>query len=356
MKTNRVLFGLPALLLSVLAVSPAQVLLQPQAHAAEPPPAMPVEGITVSARPLDQVVDAVGSLVANETVVIRPEVAGRIARFGFVEGQPVKAGAVLVQLDDSVQAAQLARAKATLALAQSDFQRRTELLQKQLISQTEFDQTAAQLKVTQADVALAEAQLGKMRVKAPFDAVIGVRAVSPGAMVQAGQDLVTLVDVHPIKIDFRIPERYLGQVRVQQDVQLTLDALPGRTFTGKVFAIDPQIDEKGRSLILRAQVPNPKAELKPGLFARVALVLASKPEALLVPEQALVPNADGSRTLFKIVDGKVAITPVKTGVRRNGEVEITDGLVAGDAVITAGHMKLQPGMPVTMIPPTPARN
>lgn len=350
MKTNRLLFGLPALLL------PAQALLLAQTFAAEPPPAMPVEGVTVSARPLDQVVDAVGSLVANETVVIRPEVAGRVARFGFTEGQPVKAGAVLVQLDDSVQAAQLARAKATLALAQSDYQRRTELLQKQLISQTEFDQTASQLKVAQADVALAEAQLGKMRVKAPFDAVIGVRSVSPGAMVQAGQDLVTLVDVHPIKIDFRIPERYLSQVRVQQEVQLTLDALPGRQFTGKVFAIDPQIDEKGRSLILRAQVPNPKAELKPGLFARVALVLASKANALLVPEQALVPNADGSRTLYKIVDGKVAITPVKTGVRRNGEVEITDGLAAGDAVITAGHMKLQPGMPVTMIPPTPARN
>jgi membrane fusion protein, multidrug efflux system len=348
MAANRCFRGLAPLLLSSLA-------LIGTVAAGEPPP-MPVEGITVATRPLNQLVDAVGSLVANETVVIRPEVAGRISRLGFAEGQPVKAGTVLVQLDDSVQAAQLARAKATLALAQSDYQRRTELLQKQLISQTEFDQTAAQLKVTQADVALAEAQLGKMRIKAPFDAVIGVRAVSPGAMVQAGQDLVTLVDVHPIKIDFRIPERHLASVRMQQEVQLTLDALPGRSFSGKVFAIDPQVDEKGRALILRAQVPNPKAELKPGLFARVSLVLASRSDALMVPEQALVPNADGSRTLFKVVDGKVTVTPVKTGVRRNGEVEITEGLTTGDTVITAGHMKVQPGMPVTIIPPTPARS
>ena len=348
MDTSRIARGLaPLWLITAFAATVA---------AAEPPPAMPVEGVTVSPRALNQVVEAVGSLVANETVVIRPEVAGRISRFGFTEGQPVKAGVVLVQLDDSVQAAQLARAKATLALAQSDYQRRAELLQKQLISQTEFDQTASQLKVAQADVALAEAQLGKMRVRAPFDAVIGVRSVSPGAMVQAGQDLVTLVDVHPIKLDFRIPERYLANVRVQQEVELTLDALPGRTFTGKVFAIDPQLDEKGRSLILRAQVPNPKNELKPGLFARVALVLASKSDALMVPEQALVPNADGSRTLYRVIDGKVVITPVKTGVRRNGEVEITDGLNAGDTVITAGHMKVQPGMAVTIIPPTPSRS
>ncbi|NQD35690.1 efflux RND transporter periplasmic adaptor subunit [Permianibacter sp. IMCC34836] len=326
------------------------------ADAPPPMPPMPVEGVTVQPQPLQQTVEAVGSLVANETVVIRPEVAGRISRFGFTEGQPVKAGAVLVQLDDSVQAAQLQRAKATLDLAQADYQRRVDLLQKQLISQTEFDQTASQLKVAQADVALADAQLGKMRVRAPFDAVIGVRSVSPGAMVQAGQDLVTLVDVHPIKIDFRIPERYLASVQPQQDMQLTLDALPGRRFTGKVFAIDPQVDEKGRSLVLRAQVPNPKAELKPGLFARVLLVLASKPAALLVPEQALVPNADGSRTLFKVVDGKVTVTPVTVGVRRNGEVEITEGLAAGDVVITAGHMKIQPGAAVTVIPPTPARS
>lgn len=321
-----------------------------------PSMAMPVEGVTVQPQPLEQTVEAVGSLIANETVVIRPEVAGRIVRFGFAEGQPVKAGAVLVQLDDSVQAAQLARAKATLALAQADYQRRTELLEKKLISQTEFDQTASQLKVAQADVALAEAQLGKMRVKAPFDAVIGVRNVSPGAMVDAGQDLVTLVDVHPIKIDFRIPERYLSKVQVKQQVQLTLDALPARNYRGTVYAIDPQVDEKGRSLVLRAEVPNPKAELKPGLFARVALVLASKTDALMVPEQALVPNADGSRTLFKVIDGKVVITTVKTGVRRAGQVEITEGLQAGDTVITAGHMKVQPGMEVSILPPTPARS
>lgn len=321
-----------------------------------PSMAMPVEGVKVQPQPLDQTVEAVGSLIANETVVIRPEVAGRIVRFGFAEGQPVRAGAVLVQLDDSVQAAQLARAKATLALAQADYQRRHELLEKKLISQTEFDQTASQLKVAQADVALAVAQLGKMRVKAPFDAVIGVRSVSPGAMVEAGQDLVTLVDVHPIKIDFRIPERYLSKVHVKQEVQLMLDALPGRQYRGTVYAIDPQLDEKGRALVLRAEVPNPKAELKPGLFARVALVLTSKADALMVPEQALVPNADGTRTLFKVVDGKVVIAPVKTGVRRDGQVEITDGLQAGETVITAGHMKVQPGMEVTILPPTPARS
>jgi len=322
--------------------------------AAEPPP-MPVEGVTVQPQSLNQTVDAVASLAANETVVIRPEVAGRIVRLGFTEGQPVKAGTVLVQLDDSVQAAQLQRAKATLDLAQSDYQRRADLLQKQLISQTEFDQTASQLKVAKADVALADAVLGKMRVKAPFDAVIGVRSVSPGAMVEAGQDLVTLVDVNPIKVEFRIPERYLAAIQVRQAVQLTVDALPGRTFTGTVFAIDPQVDIKGRSLVLRAEIPNPKAELKPGLFARVSLLLASKTAALMVPEQALVPNADGSRTLFKVVAGKVEVATVKPGIRRSGEVEIIEGLSAGDNVITAGHLKVQPGMAVTMVAPTPTR-
>jgi membrane fusion protein (multidrug efflux system) len=175
--------------------------------------------------------------------------------------------------------------------------------------------------------------------------VLGLRQVSVGDFVQAGDDLVSLVDLDPLKVDFRIPEIALAALRVGQEVAVSVDALPGETFIGSVYAIDPEVDVNGRAVILRASIDNRSGQLRPGLFARVSLVLERKSDALLVPEEAIVPQGE-KQLVYTIVDGTATLVPVETGDRHAGRVEIVSGLAPGDRVVTAGQMKLRPGAKV----------
>jgi membrane fusion protein (multidrug efflux system) len=197
---------------------------------------------------------------------------------------------------------------------------------------------------------LAKARLAKTELKAPFAGIVGLRRISAGDYVTPGQDLVNLEDITPLKADFRVAETYLPLVREGQPIKVEVDALPGKSFAGSVYAIDPRIDESGRSIVIRALLPNDEKMLKPGLFARVTLVVEERENAILVPEEALMPQQGGA-AVYKVVDGKAEMTPVQTGLRRQGMVEITEGLRQGDVVITAGQMKIQPGAPVTVLPP-----
>lgn len=331
--------------------APAAVPGKPPAAGAPPgvggPPgafALPVE--TVVLKPVELSIDAtaVGSLRSNESVVLRPEIPGRIAAIGFKDGAAVARGALLVALDATTQTAELAQAQANLALARANQQRSRELFEKNFISRQSLDSTAAALKVQEAAVALAEAKLEKTRIRAPFAGVVGIRNVGVGDYVKEGQELINLEDFSRLKIDFRLPETYLGQLKAGQKVEVSSDVLPGRRFTAVLDAVNPLLDASGRSIACLAYLDK-AAELRPGMFVRVSLALERRANALTVPEQALVPDAR-EPYVFRVREGKAVRTPVKTGVRRAAQVEIVEGLSAGDEVVTAGQLKLRDGAPV----------
>ena len=300
-------------------------------------------------------VQAVGSLRSVQSVMVRPEVSGRIAKLGFTEGARVRRGQLLLQLDDTLQQAQLKQAEAQASIARTNLQRSRELLAQNFVSASAVDQNAAALQVAEAQVALAQAQVQRMRVLAPFDATAGLKLVNEGDYVRDGADVVPLEDLNALTVRFALPERYADRVRPGQPVELTVDAIPGRSFKGRVQALDAQVDANGRALQVLAQVANPGAVLRPGMFARPRVVFAVREGAVVVPEEALVP-VGARQFLFKVVDGpngqKVSQRlEARIGLRLPGQVEITQGLADGDTVVTAGHGRLLRGdaLPVRVI-------
>jgi membrane fusion protein (multidrug efflux system) len=310
---------------------------------------------------------AVGSLRAVQTVIVRPEVSGRITRLGFVDGGRVRKGQLLVQLDNTLQVAQLQQAQAQASIARTNLQRSRELQAQGFVSQSAVDQNAAALQVAEAQVALARAQLSRLAILAPFDGVVGIRSVAVGDYVKDGADLVSLEDRSRMWVDFRLPERFAGQAKVGQAVEVALDAMPGKPFVGKVEALDALVDANGRSLLVRARVEQPGEQLKSGMFARARIVFAVRERALMVPEEALVPQG-GKQYLIKAVpapaaaalgsadngDGPALVSQrleARVGVRQAGKVEIVEGLAEGDLVVTAGQERVMrgSGLPLRVI-------
>jgi membrane fusion protein (multidrug efflux system) len=314
-----------------------------------------VEVARAEAMTLTDDVQAVGSLKSSQGVMLRPEVSGRIARLGFVEGQRVQRGQLLVQLDDTLQQAQLKQAEAQASIARTNLQRSRELLAQNFVSQSAVDQNAASLQVAEAQVALAQAQLARMRVLAPFDGTAGLKQVDVGDYVKDGADIVNLENLAALTVQFAVPERYVDRLRAGQPVEVAVDALPGRSFKGRVQAVDSQVDANGRALQVLAQVDNPGALLKPGMFARPRVIFSVREGAVVVPEEALVPLG-AQQFVFKVVDGpdgqKLSQRlEAKIGLRLPGKVEIAEGLQAGDVVATAGQTRLLRGdrLPVRVI-------
>ncbi|TWA74342.1 membrane fusion protein (multidrug efflux system) [Azospirillum brasilense] len=316
-------------------------------------PPMPVEAQPVKIGTVSRQVTAVGSLLSSESVVIRPEVAGKVSEIAFLEGQAVKKGTVLIRLDDSIARATLAQAQASIAFSRAELARADELYRQRTGPARNREQALAKLQSDEAAVQLAKAQLEKLTLTAPFDGVLGLRKVSVGDVVAAGKDIVNLEAIEVLKLDFRVPELYLPTVRTGQTLKVAVDSFGGRTFDGTVYAIDPLVDVNGRAVVIRARVPNKDGALRPGLFARVALTLDQTPNAVLVPEQAV--SAFGNKQfVFKVVEGKAVQTTVMLGERRNAEVEITAGLQPGDVVVTAGQLKIRDGAPVMVVNNKPA--
>ncbi len=292
---------------------------------------------------LDDDAQAVGNLNARQGVMLRPEVSGRVARVGFKDGQLVKRGQLLLQFDDALQLAQLKQAQAQSAIAQTNLQRQRDLLAQNFISQSAVDQSAAALEVAQAQVALNRAQLARMKLVAPFDGMVGIGNVDLGDYVREGTDIVSIEDLSEMIVDFRVPERYSARVAKGQPVEITVDALPGQRLDGKVLALDSQLDANGRSLLVRATISNIQGSLRSGMFARARIVFATRTDAVVVPEEAVVPLGD-KQFVFKLIDGpKGPVTQrveAVLGVRIEGKVELLKGVAAGDSVVTAGHARL----------------
>ena len=314
---------------------------------------MVVEATKVMLLSLPQTITTVGSLRSDESITVRPEIAGRISAILFQEGKQVARGTTLLRLDPAINQAEVQQARANLKLAQTKYDRAVDLSQRNFISGQAKDEAENNLRVAEAALALADARLAKTEIKAPFSGVIGLRVVSVGDYVKEGADVVNLESIDPLKVDFRVPEIYLTQVQVGQTLMVALDALPGKTFEGKVFAVNPLVDAAGRSIVIRAIVRNFDTSLRPGMFARVRLITRDEKKALVVPEQAIVPQGD-EQYVFRVVGGKAARVKVEIGQRRDAKVEVLKGLGADDIVVTAGHLKLREGTPVTIANAPPA--
>ncbi len=310
--------------------------------------AVTVEAAKVATVSLPQTITAVGSLRSDESVMLRPEVSGRISAIGFEEGKRVAKGALLVQLDPAVPEAEVAQARANLTLAKTKYERAVDLAKSNFISSQAKDEADNNLKIAAASLQLSEAKLAKMTLRAPFSGIIGLRSVSIGDYVKEGADLVNLESIDPLKVDFRVPEVFMRQVAVGQSLQVQLDAVPGRTFDGKVLAVSPLVDAAGRAVVIRAVVRNPDTSLRPGMFARVLLITRDAKNALVVPEQALVPEGD-EQYVYRVVDNKAVRTKVGVGQRRDASVEVINGLAGDDVVVTAGQLKLRDGAPVKLV-------
>ncbi|MGE0329540.1 MAG: efflux RND transporter periplasmic adaptor subunit [Ramlibacter sp.] len=314
-----------------------------------------VEVAQVQAMRLVDETQAVGSLRSRQSVVLRPEVSGRVTQINFRDGEQVRKGQLLVQLDDQLPLAQVQQAQAELSIAQANHKRNQELVAQNFISQRSVDESSANLEVAQAKLALARATAARLRIVAPFDGVAGIRGVNVGDYLKDGADIVNIEDMQALYVDFRLPERFQTKAKRGQVASVTVDALPGRKFSAVVQAIDPLVDANGRSLGLRACIDNRALDLRPGMFARVNAVFGERADAPVIPEEAIVPQG-GRQFVLKLVDGpdkdsKIAQrVEVKVGMRLPGRVEILQGLQAGDTVVTAGHQRVQGnGVPVRVV-------
>lgn len=318
--------------------------------AGEAPQGLPAEVIRVEPQTLENHIEAVGSLKANQSVMLTPETAGRLTKIGFEDGSSVKRGQTLFALNDATQRAQLEEAQARVRLSQVEFKRINKLFKQNAASETDLDSARATLNINEAQADFAKAQLDKLTIKAPFDGVIGIHDLSTGDYINVGESLVELVDINTLHFDFYLPEIYLSQVKVGQHIAIETPAFPSSSFNGSVIAISPNIEEKGRSLLIRATIDNTQQILRPGLFASVQLEVSKNDKAILLPEQALIPQG-AQYFVMTVVDGMVNQVPIVIGLRKSSLVEVISGVKAGDVVITAGQLKLQPGGPVTPLFP-----
>ncbi len=373
----------------------------PVAGAPAPVRAASVEVSKVERASLRDDAQAVGTLRSRQNTILRPEVAGRISQLGFADGARVRKGQLLVKLDDALQAAEIKQAQAQVAIARANYNRNQELVAQNFVAQRVLDESQATVQVAEAQLALADARLQRMAIVAPFAGTVGIRSVNVGDFVKDGADLVNLEDLSSLYVDFRLPERFLSRLKRGQPVEVQMDAFPGRAFKATVEAIDPLVDANGRSVGVRAVLPNtagmpllapagaqakampitqpvqlsaprsaaPAAEggpLRPGMFAKVTAVFAVRDNALTVPEEAIVPQG-GRQFVIKVVpadtltpEARAKLPPetvsvsqraeVKLGIRRPGRVELLDGVAEGDTVVVAGQQRLQKdGSPVRVI-------
>jgi membrane fusion protein (multidrug efflux system) len=307
-------------------------------------PAMHVSGVVLKPQQFANSLSVTGSIEANEQVAIRGEISGRVRSISFQEGSRVSKGQVLLKIDDSELRAQLAQAQTKQKLAAENERRAGLLLQKEAISQEEFDVARAELLTAQAQTQLIQAQIAKTAIKAPFSGQIGLRNISEGGFLTPDVVVANLVNTDPVKITFSVPEKYSNQVKVNTEISFTI-AGNSKKYAATVYAIEPGIESATRTLQLRARAANPENVLRPGSFANIELPLTETENALLVPSEAIIPVQNGKK-VFVARNGKALEAKVETGTRTEKDVLITSGLSAGDTVLTSGIMTLKAGAPV----------
>ena len=317
----------------------------------EPPPTL-VEVATVKSETVREAFEALGTVEADERVTIASEIDGIVLELPFQEGGLVRRGQLLARVNDAELKAEVGRAQALRDQARLNFERAKSLAEQQITSSQERDNAKAALDVAEANLNLARARLAKTRITAPFDGSVGRRLISPGAFVRAGDVITDLARIDTVKIAFAAPESYLPQLRREAKVAVSAVAYPGKEFTGKVEVVDPTLDPGTRTARLIARVPNPKAELRPGMSADVRAILTERP-GVTVPAEAVFAEGDQNFVYRVGKDGKVQRVPVKLGIRQEGRVEVTTGLAPEDVIVRAGHQKLFEGAKVAVAGASP---
>jgi membrane fusion protein (multidrug efflux system) len=307
---------------------------------------LPVEALVVKPGRLDHKLIVTGSVLANESLEIKSEISGKITSIGFDEGSRVKKGSVLVRINDEEVKAQLLKEKYNQKLNQDNEFRQRKLLEKDAISQEEYDNALNRLNTTRADVRVLEAQLAKTQIEAPFDGIIGLRYISEGAYISPNTIIATLYNNSPAKIEFSIPSRYSGLVSNGKEIHFRIENDTTQLF-GKVYAIEPRIDPETRTLKLRAMANNTDGKLLPGQFVELELILGTSMDALLIPTESVVPEESGKK-VFVLKNGQVKESRIETGIRTDLSLEVLSGLEPNDTVLTTGILQLKPGMPVQL--------
>ncbi len=327
---------------------------QAKAEKAGGPPAgfaVPVVGVKIQPQTVQEKVPVIGSLSANEAVEVKSKIDGAVKEIHFEEGQPVKKGDTLIVLDASKLKAILAEAEANLDIAKTTFGRMKLLVESGAVSKQEYDQAQSAVAAKSAQVDLIKAQWDETQIIAPFDGTAGERHVSLGQVIVKDTLLTVIIDGDPMKVDFHVPERYASRLKEEQVVELHVAAYPKEVFKGDVYFIDPQVNDTTRTILVKAKVANPDDQLRRGMFAKLDLIVDEKPNAVVVPEMALIPKGEEVFVFTVDAEGKAKMNQVKTGVRMPSSVEIISGLSIGDTVITEGFQKIGPGSPVKVLPP-----
>jgi membrane fusion protein (multidrug efflux system) len=308
-----------------------------------------VETVLVEPRELRATVRAIGTLLAEASADLRAEVPGQVLGIHFDEGQQVSGGDRLFTIEATVLEAEVNEAKANAEQSEAAYNRARELIDEKLISATEFDAARANYNVSIARLLSSQARLSKTTIRAPFDGFVGLRKINIGDYATIGQELVSVVSLDPLRVEFSVPETLLAQIRQRQTIDVRVGAYPGEVFTGVITAIDPQVNVQGHSVAIRASLANEELKLRPGLFAQIEVTLVTKPDALLVPEQAIWPIGE-DKTVYVVEDGIAKRRIVEIGQRQPGEVEVVSGISSGDELVTAGQMKLFDGAVVQARP------
>jgi membrane fusion protein (multidrug efflux system) len=300
---------------------------------------------------------AVGSVSAVQGAVVAAELGGVVAEVKFENGGLAKKGDVLVRLDASAEEAQLHSAEADLELARADLERTRDLAARKVVSKAELDSAEAKFKQKEGSVAQMRSMITKKEVRAPFDGQLGIRKVNIGQSIEARQPIVPLTSLDPVYVDFALPQQHLSQLAEGLEVQTRSDAMPGRAFTGKLTAINSMVDASTRNVSVQATLPNPDHVLRPGMFAKVNVVLPRKEPVLAIPATAIAyaPYGDSVFVIEKKKDPKsgkesevIRQQFIRTGETRGDFVTVIQGLKAGEIVVSSGVFKLRNGMPVVI--------
>ena len=329
-----------------------------QYFASMTPPPTAVETYKAATEAMPRYFESIGTVVAVHQVTVSPQVEGRISALKFESGDTVKQGAVLVQLDDSTERADLASFQAQMRLAQANLARARQLASKQFGSRQDVDVQQSELDQANAGIAKTLAQIDYKLIRAPFDGVLGIRQVNLGQYLAAGAAIVTLTDLDHLYVDFTLPEQDRSQLSVGQAIEIRADAFPQRVFQASIQSMDPQVDPNMRAVKVRAALANPDHALQPGMYGKVRVVLPPEPNVVTIPEPAIDYTVYGESVYLvkeakeKDKDGKPQYTAEQTfvtsGAHNNGKVGIVKGIQAGDVVVVGGQLKLHNGAPVSV--------
>jgi membrane fusion protein (multidrug efflux system) len=317
--------------------------------------APPVSVVTeiAKAQNLDLSISAVGSLISGESAEIHAEIAGQIEKISFEEGQPVKEGDVLLQIDKSLIETEYSKAKAAYDAAAATFERNDKLKESGYVSNQKWDIFRSDMQTAKSAVENARIRISKASIRAPFSGIAGLRSFSVGDYAQTGQALTTINSIDPLKVEFSVPEKNYSDIKVAQKIHFTVDAWPKESFEGEIYAIDPSVDPQTRNFKVKATIPNPETRLRPGMYARIDVATVTKPNVILIAEEAVMPQGNDN-FVYTVENGQATMKKIVLGIREKGQVEVTEGLTEGTEIVTAGVMKLREGAKVVSESAKPA--